>query len=519
LVFADLLHGNMTLVNNCILKGQVPLFSVKPSETQLVDGVPMVINHANTWLDLHPIYHTNSTQAPYLRTHVGGKLLTQDFHGKTTNPLRTFGLIDFGFSNIAPFDCIDCPPSFALVNGAVSVPPLINPDLPQGFPIARDGVFVSGDERVNENAALTMFHLLFIRNHNRHAGEIASANPTWNDEQVFQAARRINIAEYQNIVMYQYIPSEFGQHFANKIGDYDAYDPYLDADTNVVFSSAAFRYGHSSFRNYVPIDACAAPTMFNLPAGNNKLVFGGQTGGPIITMDVMGEIGTFENLIRGLISQNTAPNDHMIDSALRDLPFTFPFAGGTDILALDLFRARQNGIPNYFALQKEYGQFSDRIYGTPGCPEFLQRQPDVPDPLACFARLAGSNSTLSQGLKDLYGKVIRIDPLIGLLIEKKVPGTSFGETLGSIIMDTYKRTRDADRFWFENPAQPKPFTRREVENIKKISMGDLLYANFHFPARAQVPDNPFLVPRNYARVLARTCNGDDDRREVEDLAE
>jgi len=501
-IFADLLGGNFTMINACLPpKNQIPVSSTKVSATVLVNGVPQVINDANSWLDLNTIYGLTPSISAALRTGTGGKLLTQNY-ASTTSPANTFNFFQFGFAPV-PVTCNNCPPSWAQTNGQVPVNPLLNPTLARG--IAADKVFVSGDVRVGENAALTMFHTLFIRNHNRHATRIAAQKPTWSDEQVFQAARSRNIAEYQAIVMYQYLPSEFGQFFADLVGEYEAYNPFVDAEINIAFASAAFRYGHSSFRNYAPRDACANPTMFGQPAGNTLLAFGGQTGGPITPIDVIGEVGTLENVIRALIFEVTAPNDHMVDDALRDLPFTFPFAGGTDILALDFHRARLNGVPNYARLQAFYGRHSDRVYGAQGCPGSYERN-NQPDPLGCFTRLVGNtNSTLAQNLKDLYGKVNRIDPLLGLLLEQHVDGTSFGYTIGSIIADTYRRVRDGDRFWFENRMQPNPYGENKIWRIKQTKMGDLLRLNFNFPNPNQVPDNPFLSPFNYGQKLVATC--------------
>jgi len=127
----------------------------------------------------------------------------------------------------------------------------------------------------------------------------------------------------------------------------------------------------------------------------------------------------------------------------------------------------------------------------------------VVEALGRVVDLVPYNTTLADNMRSLYGKVNRIDPLVGLLAEVHVPGTSFGETLGSIIMDTYRRIRDGDRYWFENPNQPYPYSDDHIEEIHNVFMDDLLRANFDIPP-TQVPGNPFLVPANYATNLANT---------------
>jgi len=506
LIFADLYAFNFTLINACVPPlNEVPLFSTKFS-TKVVDhhGVAQIPDMQTHWLDLSQIYDPDTTVSGFLRTHTGGKLLTKSYTGITTNPSQLFGFFQFGPGDTAPFDCIDCLPSFGQTGGNVRVGPLLDPTQNPYFPLDPDKVFVSGDARVGENVALGMFHLLFIRNHNRHAAALAADHPSWDDEKLFQEARRINIAEYQNIVMYQYFPTEFGEYFASKIGPYHHYDEDLDASVNVAFSTVAFRYGHSSFRNYQPISKCGVPTMFFQPAGNTVLLFGGQTGGPILPMDTVGECGSYENGIRGLINQRTGPNDVMFDAALRDIPFNFPVAGGTDLLVLDMHRARENGVPNYVALQKSYGRQKDRIYGRKGCPGSMERKPDD-DPQACWDNLVPYNATLAANLRALYKKVKYLDPILGILAEVHIDGTSFGETVGTIIADTYGRLRDGDRYWFENRQAPHAFSHSEIDQIRDVGIDDLLRLNFHFESPMHVPANPFLVPPNYRNALSQTA--------------
>ena len=49
-------------------------------------------------------------------------------------------------------------------------------------------------------------HTLFVREHNRIADLIKAEQPKWDDDEVFENARRILVAEYQSIVYGQYLP-------------------------------------------------------------------------------------------------------------------------------------------------------------------------------------------------------------------------------------------------------------------------------------------------------------------------
>lgn len=91
-----------------------------------------------------------------------------------------------------------------------------------------------------------------MREHNRIADVLAKLNPHWDDETIFQEARKIAIAEHQFISYYEWLPIFIGlqnsiknkiiyltKHFIN---DYrEEVDPTILNE----HATAAFRYFHS----------------------------------------------------------------------------------------------------------------------------------------------------------------------------------------------------------------------------------------------------------------------------------
>ena len=60
-------------------------------------------------------------------------------------------------------------------------------------------MYVAGDVRANEQTGLAAMHTLFVREHNRLAGLLEENNPTWDDEALYQTARKIVGAQMQAI--------------------------------------------------------------------------------------------------------------------------------------------------------------------------------------------------------------------------------------------------------------------------------------------------------------------------------
>lgn len=75
-----------------------------------------------------------------------------------------------------------------------------------------------GEVRVNEQLILTTMHIIWAREHNRIANQLSKINSHWDDETVFQEARRIVIAEIQHITYNEFLPTLLGKGVMEKYG-------------------------------------------------------------------------------------------------------------------------------------------------------------------------------------------------------------------------------------------------------------------------------------------------------------
>lgn len=115
-----------------------------------------------------------------------------------------------------------------------------------------NGNLFVGDSRANQNPQLTLLQVVYLREHNRIADTLAKLNSHWDDEKLFQEARKINIAEHQYISYYEWLPLFLGLEncIKNKLiwntdGFVNDYDKNVNPTVLNEQSSTAFRHFHS----------------------------------------------------------------------------------------------------------------------------------------------------------------------------------------------------------------------------------------------------------------------------------
>lgn len=377
-----------------------------------------VVNH---YLDLSIVYGNTDQVNQQVREFNGGRLRVVQRRGKEWPPQH---------SNITG----TCP-------GA------------QSF---EEPCYFAGDNRVNQNPQLTIFQIVLLREHNRIANALAALNPHWNDETIFQEARKINIAQHQHIVYYEWLPIFLGvsNSLRNKI-IYDSKGGYVDDYSETVnptiineHSTSAFRFFHSLIVGFLDLISKERSVYGNLRLSDwfNRPA-------------VLEQGNNFDDLTRGLTTQPESKSNQFFDSEITQFLFKNPGQMfGQDLRATDIHRNRDHGLASYndfrvfCGLPKAYSfkDFLDAI-----SPENIQK------------------------LSTIYEDPDDVDLTVGAALEKLVPGTLAGPVNLCILTEQFYRTRAGDRFFYENGAHNtgSGFTLGQLNEIRKASISRILCDN------------------------------------------
>src|SRR5262249_25851716 len=88
---------------------------------------------------------------------------------------------------------------------------------------------------------LTVLHTVFLREHNWQADRLHALHPSWDDERLYQEARRWVAAEMQVITYREFLPALLGR----SLPPYTGYKPRVNPGLCTAFATAAYRIGHS----------------------------------------------------------------------------------------------------------------------------------------------------------------------------------------------------------------------------------------------------------------------------------
>lgn len=214
-----------------------------------------------------------------------------------------------------------------------------------------------GNPRGNENTFLLTFGILWFRWHNYLAQEIKTLNPTWSSEKIFNEARKWVIATQQNIIVYEWLPSLLGK----SLKPYAGYDPSVNPQIDHFFQSAAFRFGHTLvvpgvyLRDYVRKNCTKQFTNWGTDYVRTCNAFWRPQDAILTKLDDNTTFIDIDRLLMGMSVQLSEREDHMIVEDLRENvfgPLEFP---RRDLMALNIQRGRDHGLPDFNSARRAYG--------------------------------------------------------------------------------------------------------------------------------------------------------------------
>ncbi|KAL3866800.1 hypothetical protein ACJMK2_044068 [Sinanodonta woodiana] len=374
--------------------------------------------------------------------------------------------------------------------------PMANPPPPREHvlkPVKR--FWKLGNPRGNENPFILAFGVLWFRWHNYIANEIASKNRALTDEEVFNEARKFVIAHYQKIVMYDWLPTWLGLNETLQpifeIPKYNMNDPNYSYNPNThpgiyqEFQSAAMRFGHTLvtpgtwIRKLNQDNTCEFKKLeLNVP-GSSSSVHALRLCNAFWNPQefLIGPNAFLDELLLGLTSTLAEREDHIVVPDLRKHLFGPLEFSRRDLVAINIQRARDHGLPDYNTVREAYGlprrQTWEEINNSTYNGSLYMEKP-------------------IQDLRRVYGNTSKpdnVDLFSAGLLETTPNGV--GETFRTIILDQFLRIRHGDRFWFENTNNGL-FTKEEIEGIRNVTIYDILMKVTNIRPK-DVQMNPFLL--------------------------
>jgi hypothetical protein len=301
-------------------------------------------------------------------------------------------------------------------------------------------MFIAGDVRVNEQVGLIVIHTLLVREHNWLVDQLVAEGVT-GEEELYQQAKAIVEGEIQYITYNEFLPMLLGSEM---LDDWVAYDPNVDPRVSTEFSTAGFRVGHTLLSSELE--------RFN---EDGTVAIGGHLSlaDSFFNPQIIKDEG-IEPILRGLVTGKSEKIDNFVIDEVRNFLFGEPAPiGGFDLASLNIQRGRDHGLPSYNEVRV--------AYGLPAVDSFFDITYDI---------------EIANKLEAAYGvgNVDNVDLWVGGISEPPVPGGMVGQTFAAIIKDQFERSRDGDRFWYENRQDLTVFQRNMIENT---DLSDIIMRN------------------------------------------
>jgi hypothetical protein len=265
------------------------------------------------------------------------------------------------------------------------------------------------------------------------------------DQYIYDMARAIVGAQMQSITYNEFIPALFGPE---QLESYRGYQDDVNAGIANIFSASLYRVGHTMLPNELQLldedgNGIDDFTALDLEVTGGEVALGDAFFNP----ELITAVG-IEPYLKGLAEQQIQEVDNFLVDGVRTLLFDPP--AGVDLGATNLQRGRDHGLPDYNQVRENYG-----LSRVEGFDEITSR-PELASDLALA----------------YDGDFDNIDVFTGAISEDRVAGGSLGKLLQTVLLEQFGRSRDGDRFYYENV-----FAGSKLREIKNTRLSDIIRRN------------------------------------------
>ncbi|EDW13689.2 peroxidasin homolog pxn-2 isoform X1 [Drosophila mojavensis] len=332
--------------------------------------------------------------------------------------------------------------------------------------------FIAGDSRVNSSPLSILIYTIFMRNHNRIAADLLSRHKNWSDEQLFQAAKAVNIDIYRRIVVREWLVEVLGNEAAAEV----LATPPASADERLSevsneFAVAAIRFYFSMLPN----------VLHNLAATNEVI----SSNNNILPLTNLFELKN--EIYRPQLQYTSKKLNEILLSLLHERAMKMdPFYVGAivwheptkpthaDVLAFDIQRGRDHGLQPYY----KYLEVCGNKKNIAGWEDFEAVIP----------------KKIVDKLRSVYRSWRDVDLLIGGISEQTVDGT-VGPTFKCILAEQFSKIhqRHQQRKWLTDDTLLRAYS--SINGTKLLCLNSDMVS---------VPQNIFRLQSNSNSLVK--CN-------------
>jgi hypothetical protein len=284
--------------------------------------------------------------------------------------------------------------------------------------------FQGTDDRVTQHPLLTAFHVLMVREHNYWCDRLKIDKPYLTENELYNTARHLVVAEIQSITYREVLPLILG------IDNLDPTTCFTHIEFNTAYSLSK-KKRDSSYRHRTSIlneFATGAVRVFHSLVTETLVLRDPQSG------DITDEIEWKDYYNNGTLVWHQGIDDILLGASLqpaeqRDIRLVDAIRISLDLAAKDIARGRDHRIPSYQEFYRHFQKINPVIPVT--CEEFAY------------------NAEICQQLYDIYGSpTAPIDLFVGLLIEKRHDRSIFGIVGTRLFAYQFSHIKHNDHYFY-----------------------------------------------------------------------